>query len=279
MFEVIFLFLLGLAWIIFATVQDVRTKEIANWLNFSLIIFVLGFRFFYSLFSAGNFSFFYQGIIGLVIFFVLGNLLYYGRMFAGGDAKLLIALGPLIFLSDTFSANFWNFVMFLLIFLFAGALYSITVSVSLGIKNRKKFGKEFRKQFKENSRIIVSFLLLSIILIILSYLDGLFLYFGILTFILPYLYIYTKSVDEISMIKNVPVSELEEGDWLYHDVHVGRKTIKATWDGLNKSEINLLRKKGGKVKIRNGVAFTPVFIISYLIFFYLLSKGLGNSFW
>ncbi len=281
MIEIIFLFILGLFWIIFATVQDVRTKEIANWLNFSLIIFVLGFRFFYSLFSAGNFSFFYQGLIGLVIFSVLGNLFYYGRMFAGGDAKLLIALGPLIPLSDVFSVNFGNFVMFLLVFLFAGALYSITVSVSLGIKNRKKFGKEFKNQFKENRKIIISFLVLSIILIILSYLDGLFLYLGILTFILPYLYIYAKSVDEISMIKNVSVSALKEGDWLYHNIKIGSKTIKATWDGLNMREINLLRKKrkNGRVRIRAGVFFTPVFFISYLVFFYFWYIGLRYSFW
>lgn len=61
MFETVFLFVLALAWIVFATVQDIRTREIANWLSFSLIIFALGFRFFYSLFFAGNFAFFSKG--------------------------------------------------------------------------------------------------------------------------------------------------------------------------------------------------------------------------
>ena len=31
---------------IFAVVQDLKKREIANWVNFSLIIFALGFRFF-----------------------------------------------------------------------------------------------------------------------------------------------------------------------------------------------------------------------------------------
>jgi Flp pilus assembly protein protease CpaA len=56
--EVLFLFILGLVWILFATIQDIKKREIADWLSFSLIIFAIGFRFFYSLFE-GNFSFFY----------------------------------------------------------------------------------------------------------------------------------------------------------------------------------------------------------------------------
>ncbi|MBU2053223.1 MAG: prepilin peptidase [Nanoarchaeota archaeon] len=102
MYGVIFLIVLGFVWIIFASVQDLKNKEVANWLNFSLIIFALGFRFFYSLFYRGGFSFFYQGLIGLGIFFVLGNLLYYGRMFAGGDAKLMIAMGAVLPFSESF---------------------------------------------------------------------------------------------------------------------------------------------------------------------------------
>src|SRR3972149_7618794 len=104
MFEIIFLFVLALIWIIFATIQDVRTTEIANWLSFSLIAFALAFRFFYSLFIE-NFSFFYQGLIGLGIFFVLGNMLYSGKMFAGGDARLFIALGAILPISAGFSEN------------------------------------------------------------------------------------------------------------------------------------------------------------------------------
>ena len=70
MIEVYVLFGLGLIWILFAVVQDIRTREIANWLNFSLIIFALGFRFFYSLFEMNDFGFFYQGLIGFGMAFI-----------------------------------------------------------------------------------------------------------------------------------------------------------------------------------------------------------------
>jgi Flp pilus assembly protein protease CpaA len=279
MMEIIFLFILALIWIIFAVIQDIKTKEIANWLNFSLLVFALGFRFFYSLFSAGNFNFFYQGLIGFGIFFVLGNLFYYGKLFAGGDAKLLISLGAVLPFSENFYANLENFFLFLIIFLFAGAFYSIIVSTRLCFKNYFKFKKEFRKQFKINKKIIIMALLLSIILIILSYFNFYMLLLGIFTFIMPYIYLYAKTVDEISMIKNISTLKLREGDWLYRDIKVKNRTIKARWDGLRKEEISLLRKKYKRILIREGVVFTPVFFISFVIFFYLWSRGLRYSFW
>ena len=116
MIEVIFLWILGLIWIISASVQDLKKREIANWLSFSLIIFALGFRFFYSFFT-GDFNFFYQGLIGLGIFFVLGNLFYYARIFAGGDTKLMIALGPILAFKDKFISNLEIFALFFLIFI------------------------------------------------------------------------------------------------------------------------------------------------------------------
>ncbi|MCX6749429.1 MAG: prepilin peptidase [Candidatus Pacearchaeota archaeon] len=277
--EIIFLFSLALIWIIFAVVQDFKSKEIANWLNFSLIAFAIGFRFFYSLFSLGNFNFFYQGLIGLGIFFVLGNIFYYGKLFAGGDAKLLIALGAVIPFSGNFYANFENFFLFLMIFLFVGALYSIIVSTRLCLKNLGKFRKEFTKQFKSNRKIVTLLLLLSIAFVLLSFLNFYIIFLGILTFISPYLYLFAKAVDEISMIKSIETSKLMEGDWLYKDVKVKNRIIKARWEGLRKEEITFLRKRYKKILIREGVVFTPVFLASFVIFFYLWSRGLRYSFW
>lgn len=279
--EIFFLLSLAFAWIVFATIQDLKTREIANWLNFSLIAFALGFRFFYSLFSAGNFNFFYQGLAGLAIFFVLGNVLYYGKMFAGGDAKLLIALGAVLPVSGSFYDNLEIFFLFIVIFLFAGAFYSIIVSARLCLKNYHKFKKEFKKQLRNYRKIISVVILLDILLLIVFFnnYDTLFLFLAILIFISPYLVVYAKAVDETSMVKTVDSKKLREGDWLYRDVKVRGRTIRARWEGLKKEEISLLRKRYKKILIREGVPFTPVFLVSFLIFFYLWSKGLGYSFW
>ena len=37
----IFLIILALIWLIFAVISDLKTREVPNWLNFSLIIFAL----------------------------------------------------------------------------------------------------------------------------------------------------------------------------------------------------------------------------------------------
>jgi len=292
MYEVIFLSGIALIWIIFASIQDLRTREVANWLSFSLIIFVLGFRFFYSLFSfsVGNtsgFGFFYNGLIGLGIFFILGNLFYYGRVFAGGDAKLMIALGTVLPLSMNFFTNLKIFLLFFLLFFVTGAFYGMFWSFALGARNFKNFKKEFKKQFRKNNRIIFSVMVLGIIFMVFGFFESLFFSLGILIFVFPYFFLYAKSVEEACMIKNVNAKELTEGDWLYKDLKFsGKKTrlVKATWEGLSMKEISQIKKhygKNKKIKIKQGIPFVPVFLISFLalIWIYFFQADSGYPFW
>ncbi len=283
MYELIFLLVLALVWIIFAVVQDLKKREVANWLNFSLIFFALGFRFFYCLFSqnANGFAFFYQGLIGLGIFFVLGNLFYYGRLFAGGDAKLMIALGTILPFSESFFTNIKIFILFLLVFSFVGAFYGLAVSVVLSLRNFKNFKKEFSKQLKVKKKMIYLFMIGGLLLMIFGILESLLFYFGILIFILPYLYLYAKAIDESCMVKKVKTNQLTEGDWLYNNVKIGKKIIKANWDGLDKKDIQQIKANYKEIKIKQGIPFTPVFLISFLILIliYFLKIDLLNSFW
>lgn len=268
--EIIFLILLGFIWTVFAVVQDLKKREIANWINFSLIIFALVFRFFYSLFSnQGNYTFFYQGLIGFAAFFILGNLLYYGKVFAGGDAKLMISLGAILPFSQDWMINLNLALFFFVLFLISGALYGILSSLYLGIKNRKKFSKEFSNQFKNRKKIFYLSLVLGIIILIFSPFETILVYLALLVFISPYLYISAKAIDESCMIKKINVSDLTEGDWLYRDLKLGKTLVKARWEGLSKKEILLIRKFKKEILIRQGIPFSPVFLISYLILIYL----------
>lgn len=270
MIGVIFLTVLGLIWIIFAVIQDLKKREIANWLNFSLVIFALGFRFFYCLFSEEGFGFFYSGLIGFGIFFVLSNLLYYGKVFAGGDAKLMMALGAILPLAETFKLNLNLFFLFFFIFLIVGAAYGFIFSIVLGLKNYKEFKKDFSKRFSKNKNIFHIALGLCFVFIIASFFVHTLIYFAIFLFICPYLYFSAKTIDEVCMIREVSASKLTEGDWLYRGVRVGNKFIKSSWDGLTKEEISLLRKKGKRVVIRQGIPFSPVFLIGYCIWIYVI---------
>lgn len=277
-FEIIFLMVLAMIWIVFAMILDFKTREIPNWLNFSLIIFALGFRFFYSLFSDG-FGFFYQGLIGLGIFFILGNLLYYGRFFAGGDAKLLIALGAILPFSKSLSINLKISLCFLFLFLFVGAIYSIIMSIYFSLRNFDKFKKEFGVQLRKNKKFLYPVLILGLIIMAFGFYESILFFFGILVFVLPYFYVYAKAVDEACMVRKVKTIELAEGDWLYKDIKIGKKIIRARWEGLKKEEIKKLRKKHKTILIRQGIPFTLVFLISFLILIFFWKTGLWNSFW
>lgn len=274
MLEVIFLIVLGFIWVIFAVVQDLRKREIANWLNFSLVIFALVFRFLYCLFSNPGYNFLYQGLLGFGVFFMIGNLLYYGKVFAGGDAKLMIALGAVIPFSGNFLININLALAFLFLFLISGAFYGIILSSVLGIKNRKRFVEEFSKEFKEKKNYFYISLIFGIILVILAFFQTFFLYLGILAFIAPYIYFSAKSIDEACMIKNISTKDLTEGDWLYRDIKIGGRLIEAKWSGLSKEEIDFLIKKKKNILIRQGIPFSPVFLISYTGLIYILATQL-----
>ena len=307
-----FIIVLALIWMLFAVVQDLKKREIADWVNFSLIIFALGIRFFYDLFNLESFSIlfnlpninsfsfifdslklggvtkellifigsflnnlplFKQGLIGLVIFFALGNLFYYSRFFAGGDAKLMIALGTILPFYNGFFENIKIFILFFIFFFSSGAVYGLARSVFC-IKNFKEFKKEFLNKLKERKKIYYSMLILGLILAVLGLFERTLFFFGVLFFIFPYLYAYLKAVDEKFMIKKISVKNLTEGDWLYRDVKTGKKLVKAKWDGVSREEIREIQKKHREVLIREGIPFSPVFLISFLVLVFYLGYGI-----
>ena len=264
MIELLFLYGLAFIWLIFAVISDIKCREIPNWLNFSLIIFALGFRLFYSLFYSENFSFFLQGIIGFLIFLALANLFYYIKMFAGGDMKLMISLGAVLPIFPIFAQNLKIFFLFILLYLFVGAIYGLFLSFTISIINFEKFRKGFSSLFNINKRFILFCTFFAVIFLFLSfYMENLF-FIGIFLFFFPYFYLFLKSVDDFCMVRRVSTKKITVGDWLYKDVKIGKKVIRATWDGLSEEDIKLLQKKS-EVFLRYGIQFAPVFLISFIL--------------
>ena len=271
----LFLVLIGFAWIFAASAQDLRKREVWNWLSFSLIIVALAYRAFYAVYNS-NLLFFVYGVLGLLIFVILGYALYYARVFAGGDAKLLFGLGAVLPFSGSIISNLMVFGIFIVLLLFSGSFYGLIYSFFLVLRNRKSFSAEFSKQFKKYRVFSYILFVVSIVLLILPLImkDIIFLLFPIIIFLLPVLYVYGKAIEESCMIQILKSNQLTEGDWLYENVKVGKKTIKPYWEGLSSEELKILRKYRGKVKVKFGIPFVPGFLIAFMFLVYLTSKGI-----
>lgn len=261
----LFLTILALAWITLASIQDLKRREVYNWISFSLVIFALAYRAIYSVIHS-DFMFLFYGLLGLGIFIILGYAFYYARVFAGGDAKLLMSLGAVLPVSLSLFPNFMILSLFIFILLLTGSFYGLAYTLFLVFRNKNKFSREFLKQAKTNKKIIFTSAALGTAFLIAPFLfgDALFLFFPVIAFLFPVLYVYGKAVEESCLIVSVPSSRLSEGDWLYEKVKFKGKTIQPYWEGLSRKEIDILKKYNKKVKIKQGIPFVPAFFFAFL---------------
>lgn len=267
----LFIICIAVFWMIFASIQDIKRREVENWWNFSLIVFVLAFRAFLSI-ENSNYWYFAWGLIGLVFGLIVANLFYYARLFAAGDAKLLMALGTVLPLSLDWFANVQIAIVYLILLLFAGSIYGIIYSFGMMIWNFKNFKKEFVKQFKKYRTLIIAIESVSLIgvLIFIYFNSYLGLALSSLIFLSPILLVYAKAIEEACMIKVVNKEQLTIGDWLYKSIKISNKRINPNWEGLSEKELALIQKKyRGKVAIKQGLPFVPAFLIAFICFLVL----------
>jgi Flp pilus assembly protein protease CpaA len=123
------------------------------------------------------------------LFFVLAYGFYYARIFAGGDAKLMIALGSIVLLGTSICENTLLVFIFLITLLAGGAFYSLAYTFVLTVKKREEFKKEFKKQAKANKKLFFIFVLISGVLFFFMIIFGevLFSLFSIVILIFPLL--------------------------------------------------------------------------------------------
>ncbi len=274
-----FLIAIGLIWVTIAVIQDLRKREIANWWNFSLIAVALSYRAFVSLWMQ-DYWYLLHGLIGFAIFFALAYAFYYGRVFAGGDAKLLMGLGAVLPFSGLFFDNLLIFLYFIFLFLLCGSIYGLFYSIGLALRNRKAFALEFVRRARRQKKIFAVFIVLALVFSVFVIFMGelVFLLFSLCIFLFPFLYCYAKAIEECCLIKEKKVKELTVGDWLYKQIKVGKKIIKPNWEGLSEEELKLLERYRGKVTIKEGIPFTPSFLFAFLVLIYLVNRGIINLF-
>ena len=286
--DILLLIVLMVALII-ASLIDFKTKEVPDWLNFSLIAIALGIRLMYAIVYS-EWSYFLYGLLGFGAMFVLGMFIFYTKQWGGGDTKLLMGLGAVFGTKPFFVGNVSllsmdiPFLAVLLInLLFVGAIYGLVWSVYLFVKNRKEVIKEFRVLMRKKIRMLVSHTLIGVVLLLLFSFDRLiltflpivavYLFLAIAVFFIfyPYLYLTVKSIEIVGMLKWIPPSRLVEGDWVAKEVKYKGKVLCSPKDlGLEKYQIEALKKaKIKKVLIKDGIAFVPsIFLGTVLTLIY-----------
>jgi Flp pilus assembly protein protease CpaA len=140
-----FIFLIYFFGILLACFQDVKRREVDDWLNLSIFFAGTFFLIFNNISSS-----FPIGSYGLFVFLIalISFLLYNARFFAGGDAKILFSLSPL-FYDFFFFKSIENFLTFFVFLIFAGAIYGLGFIFVLSIKNFYSLKKEFIINFRK----------------------------------------------------------------------------------------------------------------------------------
>lgn len=260
--EYYFLFAIALIATFIATIQDLKKREVANWLNFALLTTGISYRLFYSIIN-NNYQFLLLGILGTAVMIASAYALYYGKAFAGGDAKLLMAYGPILPYASLQSAIYTPLIFLFALFL-VGAIYSLLYSIFIAKNNKDEFKKEFSKniiKYKTLGYFTAALIILGIFLVIIT---PIFILPLILIIISPPLFIYLKSIDKC-MIKLVSPEKLTEGDWLEEEIKIGKQKIKKSVHGLSLKDIQLLRRHHKKALIKEGIPFVPAFLISLIM--------------
>jgi Flp pilus assembly protein protease CpaA len=265
-----FLFWLYFFGVIIACFQDLKRREVDNWLNLFLgasgLVYIL-----YRAIFEGSLNLVVYSAASFAIMFVAMNVFYYGKVFAGGDAKLLFAMSPL-FVELGMAALLRNVGVFLVLLMFSGSIYGLFYSGIVYSKHRKESNREMKRLYHK-VWFLKPLLLVGLLFSIgggVSYLFNFNLWLmpvlaGALIFLFPILYLFSKSLEKVTMIREVSGWGLREGDWLVHDVRVKGKIIKSSWDGLSKEDLALLRDKK-KVKIKEGLPFVPAFLIALILY-------------
>ena len=270
-----FIFGVALFWVIFASIQDLKTREVANWLSFSLIFLGLFYKLVYSLLTNQP-DYFNYGAVSFLLFTAVAYAFYYGKVFAGGDAKLLMGLGAVI-PGTAFREIALNGLLFIFALLFIGAIWSIiALFTPLVPLDKKIFWREFSKYKKYYSYLVVfSLIILAGAFYALPFSSALFVSIVFALIILGYPLL--KSADK-SMTVILPASKLTEGDWILSDIKVGNKFVRKTVHGLSMKDIKLLREHGKKVSVKAGIPFVPAFLFAllFMVSFWISGQSLAS---
>ncbi|USN45548.1 MAG: prepilin peptidase [Candidatus Woesearchaeota archaeon] len=264
--------------LIIGTITDIRKREVPNYVSFSLIA-VAGMLALLKSGMQGSFTPLITALYGLAIAVGIGLLMYYAGQWGGGDAKILFGVGLLLGFSPSLTDHLFLFLVYALI---SGGILGFVWMIAVGFSSWKETKKKYAelRSLQKNMVLLariagITCIIIAAFLVKINYLFSLLaIFIGIGTYILVYLSLFVRAVED-QMKKKISVLKLEEGDWLVNDVTVTGKLITAkSKTGLSLEDIAHLKRAGvSEVVVRQGVPFVPAFLAAEI-----LVLTLGNPF-
>lgn len=258
--DINFIFVLFLVGTIIASCQDFKRREIDRWLTYFLLIsgaiYVV-----VNVIVNSDISLLIQGAFVFGIMFLVSNLMYYAKFFAGGDCSLFFGLSAM-FVGSTFLISSMNILSFLAVLFICGSIYGILYTGILYFKHFSAVNVEIKKMFKDTKAKWI--LLACVPFVVGSFFVNICIPFAVVFFLAPLLFVFMKAVENIALIKKIRGSELRVGDWLKDDVVVNGKMIKSSFYGITEKDLEKLKRKK-EVCVKDGIPFAPVFFLALIV--------------
>lgn len=263
------LMLLGLLGLVIASITDLKTREIPDWLSFSLIAIGISLRLMQSI-SSNEWHYIFYTLVAIAALFLFGNLMYYTKQWGGGDTKLLVAIAAVFTVNPS---QKYFLISMLVNLIIVSTFYGLAWCIYFAVKQRHKFMKELPIYIRKNKNKLKLFTIIAVLILLpllattLYSLSMMLISISILLVLYPILTTFVEAVERSAMFREVHVSKLTEGDWITKDLRLKNKLIYSkSSPGLEKFQINLIKKAGIKyVPVKDGIPFVPAFLIAALL--------------
>ncbi len=262
----------GLA-LFFAMLEDLRTREVPDWISFGLIFISLGTAAIFSI-HLEDYSYIVKSVSGLIICVGIAYLMYYTAQWGGGDSKLLMAMGALFGIDIFNLTRVPNLIILLINIAIIGAIYGISWSLYAALRNWQSFKQSFKekiysdrfKKIRKYNIIIVILFLVALFFVPFSF-KALLVAVILFLYVTLYLWAFIRSVEESCMIVERKVEDLVPGDWIAEEVKIDGEHVIGVEDlGISEKQIKKIKDSDlEKVVVREGVPFVPSFFIGYTL--------------
>ena len=272
--EILVFFLIFLAFLL-ACYEDIKKKEIYDYLNFSLAFFIMTIAALDALFTGSILPLKYAGF-GLLLGFALGSLLYYLGIWGGGDAKFLIGFSAasfymLPFTNSTLPSGVSLFIEEYLTIIFQTIFnvisnYILIVNIAVGCYIIYFITKRREEEIIKNSLVHLLLIILFTIGLLTSQQPVIMLIIGLLAFLLVFFgndYLFYS----LYFTKKKNLHQLQQGEIV--DSQISGLKYDEIKFGLEKEHLHKIKNQKDKsVVVRKILPLSLIVSLNFIVYLF-----------